>query len=513
MSGLKLKLNVNTGVSKAPSLNTPSIPTPASGIATPGGSKPRLKLTNKSTPSTPAPVDLPKPKKTKAGRTAKPSAKLIESKKRVKEETDTEGEDATISVQQPTKKIKLSISGVPRTPAAKTPATPVVLKAKIKGKPPAREPGTGYDSEGSDREIDPVIEEEFILRMPPGDDCDYLRNAIQEKKIGLPKAQGGADVSMKFFDLHARRGAVTIRKNVYAATLVDLPCIIEAMKSWDRRGWWKSADICQMLWVFAPVKSEDDARTVPLPDDVDQETFQYPHGLTPPMQFARKRRFRKRLHKTVIERVEEEVQRLLAADQEAESTTYEILDPDAEDRRASQFIESTPGSDHDDEEDAEGEDDDQGYQANQYQEDQGYFGHQPAGYEEVQVDEDLEADLLQELEREVAASTDVAGTPSVAPIVEAEEDSGDESFDDDDGDEDEAAAPSEIDEEEKARLTAIQGVREDIAELEGKIQDNQAKLATQTNALLRARLEEGIRKLKQEVQLKKSSIGEDEENE
>ncbi|KUJ11391.1 uncharacterized protein LY89DRAFT_689245 [Mollisia scopiformis] len=502
MAGLKLKINVPNGIGAAPSTTTPSTTTPA--VATPGGSKPKLTLKYKSNPSTPIPPDIPKPKKTKAGRTAKPSAKLIESKKRFKEETDTDNDEdgATISVQQPSKKIKLSIAGGPKTPAAKTPATPIVLKAKVKGQAPRRDPGVGYDSEASDREIDPVIEEEFILRMQPGDDCDYLRKAIEEKKIGVSKAQGGADVSMKFFDLHCRRGVVMVRKNVYAATLVDLPCIIEGMKSWDRRGWWKSADICQMLLVFAQVQSEEDARTIPLPPDVD-ETYQYPHGITPPMHYVRKNRFRKRIHKTVIERVEEDVQRLLAKDEEASSTQYEIFDPEAEHRRASQFNESTPG--YDDEEDAEGD----------IEEDQGYFGHQPAGEEEVEVDEDLEADLLDALEAESAnaATPDVAGTPSVAPQVEPEEDSGDDSFDDDDGDDDGVDAPNEIDEEEKARLAQIQGTREDIAELENKIRANQESLSSQKNPLLRERLEGFIRKLRQEVQLKKSSIGEEEENE
>jgi hypothetical protein len=51
MSGLKLKLNLNTGVNKAPSLTTP--------LATPGGSRPTIKLKNTSSvPSTPAPVDF-----------------------------------------------------------------------------------------------------------------------------------------------------------------------------------------------------------------------------------------------------------------------------------------------------------------------------------------------------------------------------------------------------------------------------------------------------------------------
>ncbi|KAE8445922.1 hypothetical protein EG329_012701 [Mollisiaceae sp. DMI_Dod_QoI] len=511
MSGLKLKLNLNTGVPKAPSQSTPSITTPAT--TTPGGSKPRLKITNKSTPSTPAPTDHSKPKKTKAGRTQKPSAKVVDSRKRIKEQSDTEAEDdgGTISVQQPApKKIKLSISGGPKTPAAaaKTPITPVVLKAKVKGKPPPRDPGTGYDSEASDREIDPVIEEQFVLRLLPGDDCEYLRKAIEDKKIGIPRNAGGADISMKFFDLHGRRGAVTIRGHIYAATLVDLPSVSEAMKSWDRRGWWKCADVCQMFWVFAQVQSEEDARTIPLPDEVDRETYQYPHGLTPPMHFARKLRFRKRLHKSTIERVEEEVQRLLAADAKAETTSYEIIDPDADDRRASQFdAESTPGYGHDEDEDAEGEDDDQ---------DQGYFNHHPvSGHEEDMPDDDqLERDLQAAFEEDLEAPTpDIAGTPSVAPAAEPEEDSGDDSFDDDDGDNDGDVGAPDIDEDEKARLAQIEGIKEDIAEFEAKIRRAQFDLSTQKNPILQKRMEDSIRKLKQEVQLKKSSIGEGEENE
>jgi hypothetical protein len=30
--------------------------------------------------------------------------------------------------------------------------------------------------------------------MSPGDDCEYLRTAIKEKKTGVAKALGGADV-------------------------------------------------------------------------------------------------------------------------------------------------------------------------------------------------------------------------------------------------------------------------------------------------------------------------------
>jgi len=97
-----------------------------------------------------------------------------------------------------------------------------------------------------------------------------------------------------------------------------------------------------------------------------------------------------------------------------------------------------------------------------------------------------------------------AGTPI--------EDSGDESPEDD-GDDDDEDEEEEIDEEEKARLAQIEGTREDIADLEKQIANVQAQWTAQSNQLLRRRLEDNLRKLKQELQLKKSSIGEGEENE
>jgi transcription initiation factor TFIID subunit 7 len=122
------------------------------------------------------------------------------------------------------------------------------LRLKSKGEPPVRPKGVGYDSEASDTEVDPALEEQFILRMQPGEDCDYLRQAVEEKRFG-PRSQGGADVSFKSLTRDGRRAAVTIRGRIYAASLVDLPCIVEGLKSWDKRGWYKAADICQMLLV------------------------------------------------------------------------------------------------------------------------------------------------------------------------------------------------------------------------------------------------------------------------
>lgn len=524
MSLKKVKLKLNTGAGNGTGIGAAQSPaTPAT--ATPGGSRPKLKFTTKSTPSTPKTAgEEPKPKKSKAGRASKPSAKLAESKKREREESeDEQTTGSTIVVQAPLpKKVKLSISGA-KTPKTPVPQTPINVnggfKVKAKGKPKPRIPGDGYDSEASDHEIDPMEEEEYILRLLPGDDCDYLRQMIIDKKIGMPISAGGPDIQMKFFGPDARRAAITIRGRCYAAILVDLPCIIEGMKSWDKRGWWKSADICQMLWVVAPIKKEEEAKTFPLPKEVDPKSFAYPHGITPPMHFARKRRFRKRVSRTAIEAVERTVQRLLDDDANAESTKWEMIDENAE-RRSQMYSPapgSSPGGDNDEDEysedeDAEGEDDDTSQQP-------GYFNTIHHNEEEEEEDDDA---LIAEMEAELEAGKMEASTPmsttaatplpsgeNVAPVPEEEEDSGDESIegDDDDDDDDE----EEMDEEEKARLLEIDGVKEDIADLEKKIENAQAQIATQQNPILKRRLEDNARKLKAELQIKKSSIGEGDE--
>lgn len=521
MAPLKLKLSVPKtnpdSSARAPSVvstGAPAIPAPQSAV-TPGGSKAGKLIfkTSSSQPPTPAPapVEDVKPKKTKAGRATKPSAKLIESKKRTKEESESENEGSTIAVVapgRPSKKLKL-ISRGHSTVQTPGPKTPVVLKAKVKGQPPKRKLGEGYDSEASDREEDPYIEEEFVLRMMPGEDCDYLRAAIAEKKIGLPKNQGGPDIHMKFYHHDGRRASITIRGHCYAATLVDLPCVVEGMKSWDKRGWWKSADICQMLWVFSSIQKEDDAKTIPLPKIINEETYQYPHGLTPPMHFARKRRFRKRISRTAIEKVEQAVEKLLEEDAKAVSTRFEMIDPDRGTEALSPGDSARSGP-YSEDDDAEGEADDTGYFNTQHTN-----GAPPVPFDED--GEDLQDMLDAEMGDSLAAETPssaVGGTPSMLnggdtpmEVVEEEEedDSGDESLEDDDGDDDIAVAD---DGAERERLEKIQGIKEDIADMERQIEDSNRQLALQTNPFLRRRLETNIRNMKTELQLKISSLGE-----
>ncbi|KAF7907912.1 uncharacterized protein EAE98_011212 [Botrytis deweyae] len=533
MSGpfkLKLSLKTNGGMNASPGPSTPTTPS----VSTPGGSKPKIKISSKPAGSPPLPSasSSSQPKPTKAGRAPKPTQKLADSRKRVKKEDDSSDETISVIPRKPNlhnepakKKVKISIK--PKTPSMAginhgLPKTPVMMKAKIKGKPPKRPLGEGYDSEASDTEKDPSIEEAFIFRMIPGDDCDYLRTCIAEKKMGINPKVGGADVQMKFFHAEGRRAAVIIRGNVYAATLVDLPCIVEGMKSWDKRGWYKSADICQMLWIYQRVENEDEAKIAPLPSIIDPQTFQYPHGLTAPMHLARKRRFRKRISRTAIEAVEEAVEKLLEDDRKAVSSEYKVISPERE--QSSQVF--SPGSYGDEGEDQYSEDEDAEGEAD----DGGYFSQINNGDAAASGDEiggDLEADLAAEMEAELEAGAgfeDIAATPmsmsgvaatpmllGETPAPNEEDDSGDESIEDGESG-DEGSEADDVDDDEKARLAQLQEAKEDIVDLEKQIEGLQAQLAAQNNPILRRRIEDKSRKLKAELEIKKSSIGEAEDD-
>ncbi|KAI9819618.1 MAG: hypothetical protein M1827_007068 [Pycnora praestabilis] len=497
---LKLRLSTSHNSSQALPLDTPSI-----------ASTPKIKLKFGSSapkPAAPYAVDeIPtgpvkkekkpkKPKKDKAETNGTPSS--TKSKKRIKGDED-EDEEATIEVPKP-KKLKLT---------NRTPITPII-RLKGKGKVPQRALGSGYDSEASDREADPAIEEQFILRMAPGDDCDYLRRAIEEKKIGVPLREGGADVRMKFLNKDGRRAVVTIRQRHYAATMVDLPCVVEGMKSWDKRGWWKSADICQMLLVIGLVPNEQAAHDVPLPPQIDSKTFQYPHGLTPPMHHVRKRRFRKRISNKTIEAVEEEVERLLQADLDCMPGTseYTLDDNEGQERETSMSQSEGDGAGYALEgsyygdQDAEGEMDGEAY------------------LEEVDAEEGegLEADLeMAMMEAEgnddlpAADRAAAVGTAEVAlngfaptPASVATGDSAEESSDADDED-----GADEIDEDLLERQQDLLRQKEEIADLEAAIQSQTTELEKLTNPILRQKLVKKIQSLRSDLELKRGAVGEE----
>ena len=86
------------------------------------------------------------------------------------------------------------------------------------------------------------------------------------------------------------------------------------------------------------IKKEEETKTILFPKIIDPDTFQYPHSSTPPMHYARKRRFRKSISRTAIKAVEDAVEKLVEADAQAISTRWEMINPNVGSRRTSRAI-------------------------------------------------------------------------------------------------------------------------------------------------------------------------------
>ncbi|OIW35281.1 hypothetical protein CONLIGDRAFT_48864 [Coniochaeta ligniaria NRRL 30616] len=498
----KIKLNVRTSLP----------PTPIDGVPHAGAAMaPPPQPTLQHHPQPPPPI------KTKAGRIMKPSAKKRANGDMDGDDTDDEASHhhnhhSSTNGEPKMKRIKLLQT--PVTPGApKTPSLKVIKSARGI---PHRPDGDGYDSEAEDREQDPVIEEQFILRMMPGEHCDYLRRCIEERKVGLPKSQGGADVAMRWVDSEGRRCMITVQGTNYAGVLVDLPTITEGMKTWDKKSFVKSADICQMLLVFARVGDESEARTVPLPRAVEHG-YRWPHGLTPPMHDCIHRRFRKRLSKLEIQNKEAEVERLLRADKEAVSTKYEFVDERQDNGDEEMYYEE---EEEEEEEEEDGEADAEGEQ------EEDYFGdadgtQQVEGDEgEMESDEDLEA-LFEEDEPGAEAGMSAAaadGPEAATPVTangatpaaqaKAEEDEGDSEEESGEGEGEEYGYMEEGEEDEDGEHDQKASVRNEIASLEKQKAGYQEQLRQSMSGIMRKRLEQNIRNTDAEIQLKKRSIGE-----
>lgn len=370
------------------------------------------------------------------------------------------------------------------------------IRIKNKDLIPTRPTGVGYDSEASDTEADPSVEEQFILRMVPGDDCEYLRQAINERRFDK------GEFAFKPLNREGRRAILKVRDKQYAAALVDLPCIVEGMKSWDRRGWYKSADICQMLLVLGLVSNDREALEYPLPKDVqipDDKTLQYAHGLTPPLRWVRKRRFRERVSARTIEQVEKAVDDLINQDSHAiMPPQYELLDS-ASLNRAEGLVQSGEYDDeeYDDEQDAEGE------------VDEGMFA--PEGEDALAAE--MEAALAEGADDMTAAPPAGAGpaeTQTETPTAMKQPSPGETSEDESDvsGDEGDEVPEEELDDEQLEQQRQLQQQREEIAELDALVRAETAKWEKMQNAILKNKMAKRIQDLKQALSLKKVSIGE-----
>jgi transcription initiation factor TFIID subunit 7 len=455
------------------------------------------------------------------------------SVKKRKQPHDDGSEDEL--ARKPAQVRKLTLTTKPLS--AQSPITPT-LKLKYKGRIPKRPLGLGYDSELDERESDPTILESFILRMPPGPDADYLRDAVDHGTIGVARSQGGADVQMKFLDRFGRRGVVTIRGQRWAATLVDLPCIIEGMKSWDKKAWVKSADICQMLLVLGKVQTDDQAKDFPLPKDINPQTWQYAHGLTPPMRYVRQRRFARtnRTSVNAIEAVERKVNQLLADDDNAIHTKFELLDHDpgarAGDGYGSDRSDTEGGEEYDEDADADGDDvagdyfgEQKGISTNGFIETPTIVESQPPPEEDEDAEDDFIAELIKEQEAAAAESSLRIGmsglsappgessmavtstSPSAADTAAETPGGAETSGADEDSDESEAEDDESMDEDDREATAQKQKALDEVEELEVALKERKDALQKQTHAIFRRKIIQRIEQIEGDLEAARKAAG------
>ncbi len=397
--------------------------------------------------------------------------------------------NVSIKLKPPMKKLLNSNRGVMSIP-----------RIRVK---PTRQPGQGYDSEAPDQEDDPLIEEAILFRMKPGPDCDYLRQCTEDGDF--------RNVNIKFIE--QRKAIITIHHNKYIARLMDLPCIIEAHKSLDRKNLFKNADICQVLYVGGIINNEDDEveinekfKSDPLTSKDDNLNFQ--HGLSTPLFNVRKRRFRKRLSNKVIESVEAKVDELFRLDAEAEGSQYELIDPQSLERDSSVMNDDNVEDESETPFDMLGGDMDIDMEVELDNDDfKNIQTPHNTGIDRNSVEVEVNADDIEnfgddietlgvELEKALEGGDD-----------EDEDDEDDEDDDDDDDDEsedemDNREGKNMIDEKEQHKKMLL----EEITELETKIQEKITDAKSYQNPLLISRFMGVVNKLKQELEMKKRQL-------
>lgn len=174
------------------------------------------------------------------------------------------------------------------------------------------------------------LENQFVLRMPEPY-CQHLEDAL---------TNGGLKDRLQIdFNDDARTAKVLFDGVTFSAKLVDLPCIIESWKTFDKKSLWKTGDICQLLICRDPndpgfSSEEDEMNTFDYFKKRLHEAkkYQHPHGITPPLKNVRKRRFRKTAKQKYVDapEIEKEVKRLLRADISAVDVTFELENDEQE---------------------------------------------------------------------------------------------------------------------------------------------------------------------------------------
>ena len=150
------------------------------------------------------------------------------------------------------------------------------------------------------------LEQQFVMRLP-AEPAAALREALkagasnikERLKIQMEPEKEGKGGGNNYL----RRGAVHFDGWQMSAKLMDLPTIVESMKTIDQKTFYKTADICQILTCKEGPASDDEDhggqqqladqaaknKNNANKEKVDKK-YLYRHGLCPPLKNCRRRR-------------------------------------------------------------------------------------------------------------------------------------------------------------------------------------------------------------------------------
>ncbi|KAM4819381.1 transcription initiation factor TFIID subunit 7-like isoform 2-T2 [Thomomys bottae] len=180
-------------------------------------------------------------------------------------------------------------------PPSEPPSEPTSQTSSQPASEPTSEPTSRLGGKKTGKSVtEPPFELEnhFIMRLPMEHACT-VRNLIHSRSVPM-KNKLKLDLSSD-----GRHGIVQIENVRLSAKMVDLPCIIGSLKTLDKKSFYKTGDISQML-----VCSDDVVQ--PSPEEVvisanhsitgnneeKKKKYAWKH-VAPPLKNVKKRRFRK----------------------------------------------------------------------------------------------------------------------------------------------------------------------------------------------------------------------------
>lgn len=427
------------------------------------------------------------------------------------------------------KKLKLSLgrAASPQTSESNASAAPTqpilkrVPKVRIK---PTRIPGEGYDSEAPDVEDDPLIEQGIVVRFANDVNLDFIHNASDTGDF--------SNVNIKW--ITRDKAVVNVNLTLYSARLIDLPTLTELYKTVDKKNIFKTIDISQILLVLHQINPKQ------LNMDTDFEvpeeyTYVHPlyklsvnkeirntktvfnHGLAYAYEDVYRRFRPRKTNPRVMADIELRVDELVRLDQEAQESHYEYVDGKSLNNKfgshsrshtPSASMPTTPSLRTDDSERINrGDEDEEEEEEN-----------------EQQMALDLEADIDNVLEQELAEALDLTSNTTAATVLMKSEfdnedgeddddlfgqaDDDDEGDDDDDDDDEEEEEEEEDDDDEatKQDKSRVKKLEEEISDLERAADKQKVLLATASFKMMRMKFQSAYNNLKGQLDQKKREL-------